>query len=225
MIAPFLIRLWSTSDDQLVAVLNGLECAVYVVRSRAGYGTSVGDPTRQQSFELVDHDVGTFVTPWSDCVPWRVARPALLHFVEHGELGDGVILEGRIPSQLLMIGDFDRAAELETRKAPPVEPALSSLPAKTPHGEWARRLLSGLIELQLIEVDLSIMDAIQARVAMLLTQSGQDAQDTLEVAQKLAKEIERLRGVGALFATAGDLQIALRRTQDPPTMPVEVPIL
>ena len=53
---------------------------------------------------------------------------------------------------------------------------------------------------------------------------GDDAIDSPDVAQKLAKEIERVRGIGALFATGGDLQIALRRTQDPPTQPVEIPI-
>ena len=47
--------------------------------------------------------------------------------------------------------------------------------------------------------------------------------DTPEAANKLAKEIERVRGVGALFATGGDLQIALRRTQDPPTQPNALP--
>ncbi|HSN28823.1 MAG TPA: hypothetical protein VLT45_21195, partial [Kofleriaceae bacterium] len=57
---------------------------------------------------------------------------------------------------------------------------------------------------------------------MLLQQYGEDAQDSTEIAQKLTKELERVRGVGALFATAGDLQIALRRTQDPPTQPVEM---
>jgi hypothetical protein len=58
---------------------------------------------------------------------------------------------------------------------------------------------------------------------MILVQQGDDALDPAEAAQRLAKDIERVRGVGALFATGGDLQIALRRTQDPPTQPTELP--
>ena len=46
--------------------------------------------------------------------------------------------------------------------------------------------------------------------------------ESSDSAQQLAKSIERVRGVGALFATGGDLQIALRRSQDPPTQPVEL---
>jgi hypothetical protein len=57
---------------------------------------------------------------------------------------------------------------------------------------------------------------------MLLVQAGFEPLDSPDAAQQLAKKIERVRGVGALFATGGDLQIALRRTQDPPTQPVEI---
>ena len=49
----------------------------------------------------------------------------------------------------------------------------------------------------------------------LADQRGDDALDSPEAAHQLAKEVERVRGVGALFATGGDLQIALRRTQEP----------
>lgn len=221
---PIMIRLWSTADDQVVCVLNSTEGALFVVASTHGYGTSVGDPTRNDTFELVDHDVGNVSVQWSACLPWRVVRPALLAFAEHGNLGDGVILDGSIPSQLLMLGDFDRAAELETRRPPPVDPAKSSLPEKTPHALWAQRFLDSLIERQLIELDTQIFDAIRANVTMLLTQHGQDAQDSIDSAQRFVKEMEKVRGVGALFATDGDLQIALRRTQEPPTMPIEMPV-
>jgi hypothetical protein len=220
---PLAIRLWTATDHQVVSVLNGPDCALYVVSSEHGYGTSVGDPTRTETFDLLDHDIGTVTVRWADFVPWRVARPALLRFAERGELGDEVILDGTIPSQLLMLGDFDRAAELETRRTPPVEPARSSLADKAPQGMWARRLVESLLERQLIELDDSILQAIIARIAMLLVQHGQDAQDSGEVAAQLVKEIERVRGIGALFATGGDLQIALRRTQEPPTQPVEMP--
>jgi hypothetical protein len=220
---PLAIRLWTAADDQVVGILNGPDCALYVVASEHGYGTTVGDPTRNESFELQDHDMGTITVRWADFVPWRVGRPALLRFAEHGALGDDVILDGTIPSQFLMLGDFDRAAELETRRTPPVEPAKSSLADKAPQGMWARRLLASLVERQLIELDDSILHAITARVTLLLVQHGADAQDSVDTAALLAKEISRVRGVGALFATGGDLQIALRRTQDPPTQPVELP--
>lgn len=220
---PLAIRLWTAHDDQVVCVLNGPDTALYVVASEHGYGTTVGDPTRTESFELQDHDMGTITVRWADFVPWRVARPAIIHFAEHGQLGDDVILDGTIPSQFLMLGDFDREAELETRRPPPVEPAKSSLADKAPQGMWARRLIASLVERQLIELDDSILHAIVARVALLLVQHGPDAQESAETATLLAKEISRVRGVGALFATGGDLQIALRRTQDPPTQPVELP--
>ena len=92
-----------------------------------------------------------------------------------------------------------------------------------PQGEWAKRLITSLLELQLIEIDMQITDAIIARVAMLLLQYGDEALDTAEAAQRLAKEFERVRGIGALFATGGDLQIAMRRTQEPPTQPNALP--
>ena len=220
---PCMVRLWSTSDDQAVVVCNGFDCAIYIVHSNDGYGRSVGDPTRTETFELTDHDVGTVQIPYGDMVPWRVARPALIHFAESGNLGDGVIIDGSIPTHFLFLSDFDRAAELATRRVPVADLAQSSLPKKAPHGEWSRRLVTGLLELQLIEVDTQIIDAIVARIAILLVVWGDEALDSSEAAQKLAKEIERVRGVGALFATGGDLQIAMRRTQDPPTQPNALP--
>jgi hypothetical protein len=220
---PCMVRLWSSSDDQVVAVFNGFDCAIYVLTSEHGYGRSVGDPTRAGDFELVDHDFGAVSIPWADLVPWRVARPALMRFAEAGVLGDTVILDGSIPTQFLFLADFDRAAELETRRTPVADPAQSSLTKKAPHGEWAKRLVNSLLQLHLIEIDMHIVDAVMARVAVLLVQLGDDALDSGEVAHRLAKEVERIRGVGALFATGGDLQIALRRTQDPPTQPTELP--
>jgi hypothetical protein len=221
---PCLVRLWSPGDEQAVAAFSGLDCAIYIVHAANGYGRSVGDPTRNDTFEITDHDVGPVSIPYGDCVPWRVARPALLRFAERGELGEDIILDGSIPTQFLMLGDFDRDAELATRRHPAADPALSSLPTKAPQGQWARRLLHGLLELQLIEVDVHIIDAIAGRVAILLVQLGDDAIDSREAAEKLAKDLEKVRGVGALFATAGDLQIALRRTQEPATQPVEFPL-
>lgn len=222
-IEPVLARLWSTADDQVVAVFNGGDVALHIVASHHGYGTSIGDPTRTDAFELEDHDVGPIAIAWAHCVPWRLARPALLRFAEYGDLGEDIMLDGSIPSALLVLGDFDRSSELETRRTPVADPSLTSLPRKAPCGSWAERLLGGLIELHLIEVDTSVQDRITAKLAMLLQAFGDEAQDSPEVAHALTRELERIRGVGALFATAGDLQIALRRTQDPPTQPVEMP--
>lgn len=220
---PCMVRLWSATDDQAVVVFNGLECAIYVLSSPHGYGRSVGDPTRTDAFELQDHDVGMLTIAWADLVPWWVARPALMRFADRGEVGDSVILDGSMPTQLLFLADCDRAAELATRREPVADPAQSSLPRKAPHGGWAQRLVTSLLALQLIEIDMHILDAVIARIAILLVQQGDDALDSPEAGQRLAKDIERVRGVGALFATGGDLQIALRRTQDPPTQPTELP--
>ena len=221
---PTTLRMWSVSDDQALAVIDGNECAIFVVVSNEGYGTSVGDPTRSDEFELVDHDAGAMTIYGRDCIPWRVARLALIQFAEDGRLGSEVILEGSISSQLLMFGDFDRQAELESRRQPTADPAMSSLAHKSPHGAWAKRLLDGLVDLRLIEIDSSARDAIIARLSILLTQLGSEAQDTPEAAHSLQRSLAKLPGVGVLFASAGDLKIALRRTQDPPTMPVDVPL-
>lgn len=223
MSAPCTVRLWSRSDDQAVIVFSGHDCAIYVLASEIGYGRSVGDPTRGDQLELFDHDAGTITVQWADFVPWWVARPALMSFAESGRLGDSVILDGAIPTQLLFLSDFDRAAELETRRPPTVDPAHTSLPRIAPQGEWARRLVNSLLELHLIEVDMQVIDAVIARIAVMLIQHGDDALDTPEAAHQLAREVARVRGVGALFATGGDLQIAMRRTQDPPTQPTELP--
>jgi hypothetical protein len=120
---PSTLRLWSSADDQVFAVIDGDLCALYVVCSSRGYGTSVGDPTRGDSFQA-----GELAVPWSHCVPWRTARPALLQFATSGELGDHVILDGTIPSQLLVLSDCSRFDELATRAPPPADPAVTSLP-------------------------------------------------------------------------------------------------
>jgi len=41
--APRIIRIWSATDDQCVVVMKGDACALYVVESLDGYGTSTGD--------------------------------------------------------------------------------------------------------------------------------------------------------------------------------------
>ena len=219
-----MIRLWSVADDQLVCALNGPWAAVYVVASTHGYGTSVGDPTRDDAFEIVDHDAGALSVAWADCLPWQVARPALLKFAEQGVLGEGVILDGRIPSQLLMLGDYDRAAELETRRPPPVDPARSSLPEKAPQGAWAHRLLRSLVEIQLIEIDTSIerrdhrahRDAARAnriRAARFAGCGAAARQEHRACARRRRPVRDRRRSADRAAAHAGS-----------PTQPVEIPL-
>ena len=219
---PCLVRLWAAADEQVIAVLSGDEVALYLVHAQDGAygGASVGVAQTRDAFELVDHDAGALAVPWADCVTWRAARPALLRFAEQGDLGPEIQLENGIPSALLWLGEIDRDAELATRPPPPGDPALSSLPRRMPCGRWAERLLAGMVELGLIEVDASITEAITASLAMLLQQWGDEASDHAPEASQLAREISRLRGVGAVFATGGDLQVALRRTREPPTQPV-----
>jgi hypothetical protein len=221
-VVPVLARLWSAGDDQVACALDGDHGALFVVRG-ARRGSSIGDASRTGTFELEHHELGVVRLPWRQCVPWPRARVGLLQFAHSGELGLEVELEASIPSQLVVLRDLHRAAELAMRGTPPSDPAQSSLAYRTPHGDWARRLLAGLHDLQLAELDLSIRDAIAARTAILLIQHGEHAQDSLEAADRLARELTKIRGVGALFATPGDLQIALRRTQDAPTRPVELP--
>jgi len=105
---PRILRMWSPSDDQLVAVVWRDECALYIIESIEGYATSTGDPRRTDSFEVKDHDGNPLIVPWADCVAWPAAYRALIRFAAKGDLGPEVAIEGRIPSQLLMHGELDR---------------------------------------------------------------------------------------------------------------------
>jgi len=117
--APRMLRLWSATDDQIVAMLWRDHCALYVVESPDGYATSCGDARRTDAFELFDYDGQPYMVPYHDCVTWPAARDALLRFVERGDLGPRVRSEGRIPTGLLMMGELDRAAVLAARAEPP----------------------------------------------------------------------------------------------------------
>ena len=176
--APRMLRLWSAMDDQCVAVIKGDACALYVVESLDGYGTSTGDRTRTESFGVMDYDGRPLLVPWADCVPWPIARLGLVHFMQHGDLGPGISVDGRIPSVLLMMGDVDRKTALGIRGKAPSELAGSSLrrlarpiPAEiiatdertTPVeaqaplaveqlSAWARRLIEVLYSRSLIEL-------------------------------------------------------------------------
>jgi hypothetical protein len=245
---PRVVRMWSSSDDQLIAVIWGGACALYVLESADGYATSSGDPRRSDAFEVLDHDGNSLIVPRADCVPWPAARAALLHFAAHGDLGPEIVVERRIPSQLLMHGELDRQAVLATRALPSRDPRQSSLPRLTPlplpailgpPGElaadpptdvampamrepatpaelsaWSYRLIELLSARGLVELDpRHRLDEISYQLSGLLQAHGDEAEHSLDTAEWLANEIGTIRGIVQLFATAGDLQLALRRSR------------
>jgi hypothetical protein len=180
---PRVLRVWSPSDDQLVAAIWRDHCALYVLESADGYATSSGAIRRTDAFEVLDHDGNRLVVPWADCVAWPVACRALSRFAAHGELGPEIAIERRIPSQLLMHGEADRQAVLAVRAEPARDPRRSSLtrlaspaapiamsdsidttlpvampialgrPGAAELAAWARRLIQLLFSRALIELD------------------------------------------------------------------------
>ncbi len=241
---PRMLRMWSDADDQVVAVVWRDLCALYVVESLGGYATSTGDQSLTDALPAYDHDGKPLLVPYADCVSWPVARSALLWFLERGDLGPGVVIDGRIPSMLLMLGDIDRKAALAARAEPPREVSRSSLPRMlTPIPEpvqvedesttpvempieiatplriedlaaWARRLIELLFKRELIELGPTSLDEISYHLGGLLQAHGAEAQHSIDTAEWLANEIGAVRGVEKLFATGGDLQIALRRSRE-----------
>jgi hypothetical protein len=125
---PRMLRAWSATDDQLVAVLRGDHCALYVIESLDGYATSCAAEVRPGSFELPDLHGRAFTAQLADCVPWGVARAALVSFIERGELAPEVRFEGRIPTGLLMLGEVDRAQLLAVHAGAARTFSTSSLP-------------------------------------------------------------------------------------------------
>jgi len=239
--APRMLRVWSAHDDQCVAVIKGDAVALFVVESIEGYGTSIGDRSRNESFEVVDHEGQTMTVPWANCISWPIARKGLLYFMRHGEVGQGIELDGSIPSQLLMMGDIDRKSALDMRGSAPSELKRSSLPRMStpipaevsaidertqPHeieapltseqlAAWARRLIEVLFARELIEIKNGHIEEITYQLGGLLQAHGIEAQESLETADWLANEMgTAVRGISKLFATGGDLQIALRRSKD-----------
>ena len=112
---PRLFRMWTPTGGQVVGAVWGDACALYVVRSKNGYATSVGDLGLSESFAVTDHDGRNLDVPRADCVMWSRARNALLNFLEHDNLGPEIATEGRIPSLLLMMGDIELADAMEQR--------------------------------------------------------------------------------------------------------------
>lgn len=243
---PRIFRMWSSSDDQLVAAVWGDVCALYVIESSDGYATSTGDQRRTDSFEVLDHDGNPLIVPWADCVAWPVACRALIRFAAHGDLGPEITVEGRIPSQLLMHGELDRQTVLAIRPEPARDPRRSSLPRLTPVPveavqavpitidqatelttpverelssvaeltAWGRRLIQVLFAQGLIELGQGPgIDEISYQLSGLLQAHGAEAEHALDTAEWLANEMGSIRGIEKLFATAGDLQIALRRSR------------
>ncbi len=238
---PRVVRVWSPSDDQLVAVLWLEHAALYVLESPDGYGTSAGESRRTDAFEARDHDGSALTVPWADCVAWPVALRAMIRFAAHGDLGAEITVEGRIPSSLLMHGELDRQAVLAIRGQPPRDPRRSSLSrltaaavpvvvpddATTPVAiaragtaeltAWGRRLVQLLFERALIELaDGRSIDEISRQLSGLLQAHGEEAEHSIDTAEWLASELGAIRGVRALFATGGDLQLALRRARANP---------
>ena len=240
---PRMLRLWTAADDQLVAAMSGDQCALYIVESAEGYATSMGNQGHRGSFEVEDHEGRMLTVPWADCVSWDYARRALVRFLEHSDLGD-IPVEGRIPTSLLMMGDYDRSAALAARVSTPRELAQSSLPwmlapapvevreddevtapveVEAPLGPlelaaWAKRLLGMLHLRELIELEAApapSIEEISYQLGGLLQAHARQAEHSLDTADWLANEIGAVRGVKQLFATGGDLQIALRRSREP----------
>lgn len=217
-----MLRLWSTRDDQVVAVVYRDDCALYVVESAEGYGTSEGRRARTGEFSVHDPGGGSGSTiriPWGDCIEWAVAKRALTRFADEGDLGDEVVLSGSIPSGFLMMGDFDRASVTAARGEPPVELQATSLPGLVPtttfdtNEGWAERLLDALAAHGLLRVAAGARAGVVEQLTGLLATYGDEAVEQSPTADWLANELMMIRGVENLGATGGDLQIALRRAR------------
>jgi hypothetical protein len=79
---------------------------------------------------------------------------------------------------------------------------------------WARRLIELLFARALVELDDSPGIAeLCYQLSGLLQAHGDEAEHALDTAEWLANEIGALRGIRRLFATGGDLQLALRRSR------------
>jgi hypothetical protein len=79
---------------------------------------------------------------------------------------------------------------------------------------WARRLIDVLYTRELIELGTSNLDEISYQLGGLLQAHATEAEHSLDTAEWLANEIGAVRGVDKIYATAGDLQIALRRSRN-----------
>jgi len=263
---PRMLRMWTSCDDQLIAVVWGDFCAIYVIESPEGYATTRTDHSMTGAIEINDHDGKPMSIPYSDCVPWEIAKRGLINFVESGDLGSGIKVDGVIPTVLLVLGEVDRQTVLAQRQEPPRVLERSSLAnARMPHAPpresvpeeiaerehtqpveveqvqsvvevttkqpvrlditplpvnvgdqlvWARRLIDHLQSRELLEINgASNVDEIGYQLCGLLEAHWAEAEHSLDTANWLVNEIGALRGV-KMYATGGDLQIALRRSRE-----------
>ena len=262
---PRMLRMWTSCDDQLIAVVWGDFCAIYVIESPEGYATSRTDHSTTGVLEVNDHDGKPMSIPFSDCVPWEVAKRALINFVGSGELGPDIKVDGVIPTVLLVLGEVDRQTVLAQRQEPPrvlersslanarmpATPQAESVPEEIAEREntqpvtvdqvqsvrevttkqpvhrntplpinvgdqlvWARRLIDHLQSRELLEINgASNVDEIGYQLCGLLEAHWAEAEHSLDTANWLCNEIGAVRGV-KIYATGGDLQIALRRSRE-----------
>lgn len=244
---PRMLRMWTACDDQLIAVVWGDLCAIYIVESPQGYATSRTDHPITGVFDLSDHDGKPMNVPFADCVSWEIAKRGLVSFVANGDLGPEIKVDGVIPTMLLVLGEVDRKTVLSQRHEPPRVLERSSLArarmtvpeavADREHTQpfqqvplhqdtpipvrvedqqvWARRLIGHLQARALIELNgASKLDEITYQLSGLLQAHWLEAEHSLDTANWLCNEIGAVRGL-KLFATGGDLQLALRRAREP----------
>ena len=114
---PRMLRLWTAADDQVVAVAN--DDHVCAVRRRvAGWLCDVvrRDQARPIRSTVIDHDGRTLRCRGRRLHPVVRARAMRCSTSSStATSGRRYEVEGRIPSLLLMMGDVDRKAALETR--------------------------------------------------------------------------------------------------------------
>jgi len=261
---PRMLRMWTSCDDQLIAVVWGDLCAIYVIESPEGYATSRTDHVGSGVFEVNDHDGKPMTIPFADCVSWEIAKRGLVNFIATGELGMDIKVDGVIPTVLLVLGEVDRKIVLSQRQEPPRVLERSSLAgARMPQPQtavpepvqerehtqpvtvdqvqsvreapvkqvidsrdtpipqrideqlvWARRLITHLQTRELMEINGgSNLDEITYQLSGVLQAHWIEAEESIDTANWLCNEIGTVRGV-KLFATGGDLQIALRRSRE-----------
>lgn len=105
----------------------------------------------------------------------------------------------------------ERVALPEAVDTAPVERAPVGVAELT---AWGRRLIELLFARELVELDAGPgIDEIAYQLSGMLQAHGEEAEDSLETAEWLANEIGSIRGIRKLFATGGDLQLALRRSR------------
>lgn len=113
------------------------------------------------------------------------------------------VVEDSVPAAI------DAAEELTT----PIEADAPMGPLEA--AAWAKRLLDVLQTRELIELAPGPnLDELAYQLGSLLQAHAVEAEHSLETADWLANEIGSVRGIRKLFATGGDLQVAIRRSRE-----------